>query len=124
MITMKYFIAFYKKLKIIKKYQFKQSLEVFSQSYVVKKHQVIQFLFPCILTFILVFSVKGEKNVILPTFTFPAPCISEICFKIKSNLNFYFHTSFWYLKRFYEGLKGLHKTLRGTTKKCKNKNLI
>ena len=27
----------------------------------------------------------------------------------KINLNFYFHTSLWYLKRFYEGLKGLHK---------------
>ena len=25
----------------------------------------------------------------------------------KINLNFYFHTSFWCLKRFYEGLKGL-----------------
>ena len=88
MVTMEYFIAFYKKFKIIKKYKFKQSLEVFSQSYVVKKHQVIQFLFPCILTFILVFSVKREKNIILPTFTFPAPCISESCIKIKSNLDF------------------------------------
>ena len=28
----------------------------------------------------------------------------------KIKLNFYFHTSFWCLKRFYEGLKGLHKT--------------
>ena len=27
----------------------------------------------------------------------------------KIDLNFYFHTSLWYLKRFYEGLKG-HKT--------------
>ena len=27
----------------------------------------------------------------------------------KSKLNFYFHTSLWCLKRFYEGLKGLHK---------------
>ena len=26
----------------------------------------------------------------------------------KINLNFYFHTSLWCLKRFYEGLKGLH----------------
>ena len=25
----------------------------------------------------------------------------------KNNLNLYFHTSFWYLKRFHEGLKGL-----------------
>ena len=27
----------------------------------------------------------------------------------KIKLNFYFHTSLWCLKRFYEGLKGLHK---------------
>ena len=27
------------------------------------------------------------------------------------------------MKRFYEGLKGFHKTFRGTTKKCENKNL-
>ena len=37
----------------------------------------------------------------------------------KINLNFYFHTSLWCLKRFYEGLKGL----KGTTKKRENKNL-
>ena len=30
--------------------------------------------------------------------------------RVKSNLNFYFHTSLWSLKRFYEGFKGLHKT--------------
>ena len=28
----------------------------------------------------------------------------------KTNLNFYFHTSLWCLKRFNEGLKGLYKT--------------
>ena len=36
--------------------------------------------------------------------------ISESCTEIKIKLNFYFHTSLWCLKRFYEGLKGLHKT--------------
>ena len=41
----------------------------------------------------------------------------------KNILNFYFHTSLWCLKRFYEGLKGPHKTFCGTTKKCENKNL-
>ena len=41
----------------------------------------------------------------------------------KINLIFYFYTSLWYLKSFYEGVKGLHKTFRGTTKKCENKNL-
>ena len=38
--------------------------------------------------------------------------------KEKIKLNLYFHTSFWCLKRFYEGLKDLHKTFWGTTKKC------
>ena len=41
----------------------------------------------------------------------------------KSKLNFHFHTSLWCLKRFHDGLKGLHKTFWGTTKKCENKNL-
>ena len=35
----------------------------------------------------------------------------------KINLDFYFRTCLWCLKRFYEGLKGLHKTLEGTIKK-------
>ena len=34
--------------------------------------------------------------------------ISESCNEIKIELNFYFHTSLWCLKRFYEGLKGLN----------------
>ena len=51
--------------------------------------------------------------------TLPAPCISASCIKTKINWSFYFHTSLWYLKRFYEGL---HKTFWGTTKKCENKN--
>ena len=41
----------------------------------------------------------------------------------KINLNFYFYTSMWCLIKFYEGLKDLHKTFCGTTKKCENKNL-
>ena len=55
---------------------------------------------------------------------FPVLCISETCIEIKINLNFYFHTSLWCLEGFYEGLKGLYKTLWGTTKKCENKNLM
>ena len=39
-------------------------------------------------------------------------------------LNFYFQTSLWDLKRFYEGVKGLRKTFWGTAKKCENKNWI
>ena len=38
----------------------------------------------------------------------------------KFNLNFYFHTSLRFLKRFYEGLKDLHKTFGGNTKNCEN----
>ena len=38
----------------------------------------------------------------------------------KMKLNFYFHTSLWCLKRFYEALKGPHKTFCGTAKKCEN----
>ena len=36
----------------------------------------------------------------------------------------YFRFSLRCLKRFYERLKALHKTFKGTTKKCKNKDLI
>ena len=61
-------------------------------------------------------SGKFRQNPIF-SFTFnpfrPSPRRRE---KIK--LNFYFHTSLWCLKRFYEGLKGLYKTFWGTTKKC------
>ena len=41
----------------------------------------------------------------------------------KIKLNFYFHISLRCLKRFYEILKGLSKTIWGTAKKCENKNL-
>ena len=34
-------------------------------------------------------------------------CIFESCIEIKIKLNFYFHTSLWCLKRFYEDLKGI-----------------
>ena len=45
--------------------------------------------------------------------TLPVLCISESCIEIKIKLNFYFHTSLWCLKKFYEG----------TTKKYENKNI-
>ena len=32
--------------------------------------------------------------------TLPVPCISESCTEIKLKLNFYFHASLWFLKRF------------------------
>ena len=37
------------------------------------------------------------------------PYISESCIKIKIKLNFYFHTSLWCLRRFYEDLLRNHK---------------
>ena len=49
----------------------------------------------------------GEEK---ESLTLKDPLISESCIEITIELNFYFHTSLWYLKRFYEGLKGLHKT--------------
>ena len=55
--------------------------------------------------------------------TLKDPIISESCIEIKIELNFYFLTSLWCLKRFYEGLKGLPKTFRDTAKKCGRKNL-
>ena len=63
---------------------------------------------------------ENKDSIIL---TIKDPLISESCIKIKIKLNFYFHTSLWCFKRFYESLKGLHKTFWGTTKKCENKNL-
>ena len=51
-------------------------------------------------------SAPSETLMLLKTsINRPNPGQSE---KIK--LNFYFHTSLWCLKRFYEDLKGLHKT--------------
>ena len=52
--------------------------------------------------------------------TLPVPIPDE---EKKIMLNFYFHTYMWCLKRFYEGLKDLHKTIWGTAKKFENKNL-
>ena len=49
-------------------------------------------------------------NYYLGMLTLKDPFISESCIEMKIKLNFYFHTSLWFLKRFYEGLKGLHKT--------------
>ena len=40
-------------------------------------------------------------------------CISESCIEMKIKFNFYFHTSLWCLKRFYEGLKLFFLFVRG-----------
>ena len=50
--------------------------------------------------------------------TLPAPIPGK-----EKKITFYFHTSFWCLKRFHEALKVLHKTFWGTTKKCEKENL-
>ena len=51
------------------------------------------------------------------------PASSDLGRREKINLNFYFHTFLWCLKRFYEGFKGLYKAFWGITKKFENKNL-
>ena len=51
----------------------------------------------------------------------PASYISENYFKIKINLNFYFRTSLWCLRRFYGGLKDLHKTFEAPQRSPKVK---
>ena len=43
--------------------------------------------------------------------------------KEKINLNFYFDTFLWCLKRFFEDLKDFHKTFWGTKKEGENKTL-
>ena len=53
---------------------------------------------------------KFFKNLL----TLPALMLDQ---EKNNNLNFYFRTSLWCLKKFYEGLKGFHKTFWGTTKK-------
>ena len=55
-------------------------------------------------------TINNLNSYIFKVLTLLAPCISESCSKIKINPNFCFRTSFWCLKLFYEGLKGLHKT--------------
>ena len=48
-----------------------------------------------------------HKKLNLRFLTLKDPFISESCIEIKIKLKFYFHTSLWCLKRFYEGLKGV-----------------
>ena len=50
-----------------------------------------------------------------------ASYISENYFKIKINLNFYFRTSLWCLRRFYGGLKDLHNTFEAPQRSPKAK---
>ena len=79
-----------------------------------------EFFFGWICYIIINFFAKFHRNLL----TLPVLCISESCIEIEINLNFYCHTSLWCFKRFYQGLWGLHKTFRGTTKKSENKHLV
>ena len=50
--------------------------------------------------------------------------ISESCIEIKIELKFYFHTSLWCLKRFYEGLKAFIKPFEAPQRSVKIKILL
>ena len=56
---------------------------------------------------------------IYPLLTLSALCISESCIKTKINLNIYFHTSLWCLKRFYKASKAFMKPFEATQRKMK-----
>ena len=47
---------------------------------------------------------QHSNRKLISTLILPNPGIPESCFNIKIDLNFYFHTSLWCLKRFYEEL--------------------
>ena len=63
---------------------------------------------------------KNLKEINNFELTLPTPFISESCIRIKTNANFYFQTSLWCLKRFYEGLNFLFSSRIGTRRvnKC------
>ena len=65
---------------------------------------------------------KEECSCFIYFFALIDPTFSKKFVKIKKiDLNFYFHYSFWYIKKFYDGLYGVHKSFWGITKKCENK---
>ena len=65
------------------------------------------------------FLVQGVRNG--PNITLLVPCITESSIEIKIKLKFYFHTSFWCLKRFYEGLKTFIKPFEAPQRSVKIK---
>ena len=58
------------------------------------------------------------------TFCIFNPSRPDLGRREKINLNFYFHFSLWCLKRFYEGLKGLHKTFKASQRSVKIFKLV
>ena len=69
---------------------------------------------------ILKYTCSFQKKM-LPNLTLPAPCISESCIKIKTNWNFYFNFSWWYLKRFMKALKAFIKPFQAPQRSAKIK---
>ena len=66
------------------------------------KWKIIQISLTILHTkFLEAFYQHIENTIVL---TLKDPFISESCIQIKIELNPYFHTSLWCLKRFYEGL--------------------
>ena len=59
----------------------------------------------CLWSYLLLSNLKNLNHTwkFLKALVIPAACISESSIKTKINWNFYFHTSFLCLKRFYEG---------------------
>ena len=82
--------------------------------FVEKLKKAVNFLLLMESNSVVIFQVidyaKGVCDNSTQILTLNVLCISEICIEIKIKLNFYFHTSLWCLKRFCEGLKGLHKS--------------
>ena len=62
-----------------------------------------------------------HKKLHLRFLTLKDPLISESCIEIKIKLNFYFHTSLWCLKRFYEGFKAFIKPFEAPQRSVKIK---
>ena len=69
--------------------------------------EIFSFPFLFLLLFLLFFfffALVLQQGLQHATLTLPGPYISESRIKTKINLNFYFRTSLWRLKSFYEGL--------------------
>ena len=67
--------------------------------------------------------IKGSPLLLLTCFFYFNLSRPDYGRREKINLIFYFPTSFWCIKRLYEGFKGPHSNFQGTTKKWENKNI-
>ena len=100
-------------------------LQIFSQLYLIELLVLLTSLGLLELWYLIYPRLLAEFGMLVffTNLTLKDMCISESSIEIKIKLNVYFHTSLRCLERLYEGLKGLHKTFSGITKKCENKNL-